>query len=109
MNQLYGRGLHRLEHGKFPGHFSMMKIRKPHLLRQVMPQPWGTNDGLAQLRVSGLQKGELLELCLALPLGLFPGPTLCCKLILKEGDLLDKALGILMSRGQRHGVLHLCS
>jgi hypothetical protein len=40
-----------------------------------MPRLWGTNDGMAQLRALGLQKGELLESCLALPLRHFPGLT----------------------------------
>jgi hypothetical protein len=93
----------------FPDHFSMMKGRKPHPLGQVMPQPWGTNDIMAQLRTLGLQKGELLKLCLVLPLRHFPGPTLRRKLNLKEGHLSDKPLGILMSSGQCHGILCLCS
>jgi hypothetical protein len=34
-----------------------------------------------------------------LPLGHLSGPMLHCKLTLKEGDLSDKAIGILVSRG----------
>jgi hypothetical protein len=64
-----------------------------------MPHPVGTDDGVVQLRASGLQKGELLKLLSALPLRHLPGLMLCCKLALKEGDLLDKAFGILTSRG----------
>jgi hypothetical protein len=64
-----------------------------------MPHPWGTDDGMTQLGTSGLQKGELLELLSVLPLRHLPGPTLRHKLILKEGDLLGKALGIFMGRG----------
>jgi hypothetical protein len=63
-----------------------------------MPCQWGTDDGVAQLGAPGLHKGELLELLLALPLKHLLGLTLHCKLALKEGDLLDKAFGILMSR-----------
>jgi hypothetical protein len=83
----------------------MMESCKPHPLGQVMPQPWGTNDGMAPLRASVLLKGELLELCLALPLIQFPGPTLCRKLVLKEGDLSNKALGSLTNQGERLGIL----
>jgi hypothetical protein len=54
---------------------------------------------MTQLGTSGLQKGELLELLSVLPLRHLPGPTLRHKLILKEGDLLGKALGIFMGRG----------
>jgi hypothetical protein len=64
-----------------------------------MPYLWGIDIGVAQLRASGLQKGELLKLLLMLPLRHLLGPTLRCKLILKEGDLPDKSFGILMSRG----------
>jgi hypothetical protein len=79
-----------------------------------------TNNGMAQLKASGLQKGELLKLLPALPLRYLP-PTLDIggrgiqtvgillfklsssallhKLALNKHDLLDKSFGILMSRG----------
>jgi hypothetical protein len=86
----------------------------------VSPHPWRTDNGKPQLRASGLQKGELLELLPALPLGLLPPllgisrrilqatgvllghlsrPAHLHKLTLKKGDLLDKAFCLLMSRG----------
>jgi hypothetical protein len=64
----------------------------PHPLRQMMPCPWGTNDGVAQLRAPGLQKGEPLKFLSLLPLRHLSDLTLHQKLALKEG-------GILMSRG----------
>jgi hypothetical protein len=70
----------------------------PHPLRQVIPRPRGTNNGMAQLRAPGLRRGELLKLLLALPLRHLSGPTLCCKLALKEGGLPEKAFDILTSR-----------
>jgi hypothetical protein len=77
----------------------MAEGRKPHPFRQVMPHLWGTNDGVAQLRASCLQKGELLKLLPALPLRCLLGPMLHFTLALKEGNLLDKAFGILASKG----------
>jgi hypothetical protein len=71
----------------------------PYPLIQVMPRPWGTDDGMAQLGAPGLQKGELLKLLSVLPLRRFSSLTLHRKLTLKEGDLLDKAFSILTSRG----------
>jgi hypothetical protein len=70
-----------------------------HPLKQVMPYPCGTDDGVAHLGATGLQKGELLKLLSVLPLGHLSGPTLCSKLTLKEGELLEKAFGILTSKG----------
>jgi hypothetical protein len=64
---------------------------------------------MTQLRAPGLQKGELLELCLALPLRHFLGTMLRHMLILKEGDLPGEAFGIHTSRGQQHGVLRFRS
>jgi hypothetical protein len=79
---------------------------------------------------SGLQKGKLFKLLLALPLkhhqpsctisrcveqvvefllGHLSGPTLLCKLTLKEVDFPDKALYVFMSRCLRRGILHLCT
>ncbi len=105
----------------------MVEGRKPHPLRQVMPRPWGSDNGVAQLRAPGLQKGELLKLLPTLPLRRLPsmlgigrhvrqamgillgqlsGPTLLRTLALKEGDLPDKALYVFMSRRQCHDVLH---
>jgi hypothetical protein len=60
-----------------------------------MPHPWGTNNGVAQLRAPGLQKGELHKLLSTHPLRHLSGLTLDRKLALKEGDLLDKAFNIL--------------
>jgi hypothetical protein len=77
----------------------MAEGHKPHPLIQVMPHPWGTNDGMTQLIASGLQKGELLELFSVLPLRHLLGLMLGRKLVLKEGELLDKAFDILTSRG----------
>jgi hypothetical protein len=68
-------------------------------LKHVMPHPWGTNDGMAQLGTSGLQKGEILKLLSVLPLRHLSVPMLCHKLALKEGNLLDKAFSILTCRG----------
>jgi hypothetical protein len=90
------------------------------LLLPVIPHLWGTDNGMAYLRALGLQKGELLKLLPVLPnrhlppmlgishhftqdagvlLGHLSGPALLRKLALKEGDLLDKAFGILAGRG----------
>jgi hypothetical protein len=77
----------------------MVEGHKPHPIRQVMRRPWGTDDDMTQLRDSGLQKGELLELLSALPLRHLPSLSLYLKLVLKEGDLPDKAFSILTSRG----------
>jgi hypothetical protein len=71
----------------------------PHHLRQVIPHPRGTDDGMVQLRAQGLQKGELLKLLLVLPLRHLSGPMLRRKLALKEGDLPGKAFGIIARRG----------
>jgi hypothetical protein len=64
-----------------------------------MPSLWGIDDGMAQIRAPSLQKGELLKLLSALSLKHLLGWTLRHKLALKEGDLSDKAFGILTSRG----------
>jgi hypothetical protein len=56
-----------------------------------MPWPQGTNDGMTQIGIPGLLKGELLKLCSVLPLRHLPGPMLHRKLILKEGDLLSNS------------------
>jgi hypothetical protein len=85
----------------------------------VIPHPWRTENGKAQLRTPGLQKGKLLKLLLALPLGFLPPPlglsrsisqeagvllghlsilTSLCKLTLEKGDFLSEALCILASR-----------
>jgi hypothetical protein len=71
----------------------------PHPLTQVIPRSWGTDDGVAQLRASGLQKGELLNFFSVLPLSHLSGPMLSHKLALKEGDLPDETIVILTSRG----------
>jgi hypothetical protein len=76
----------------------MAEGHKLHPLRQVMPHPWGTNNGMAKLGALGLQKGELLKLLLE-PLGHLSGLMLHCKLALKEGNLPDKAFSILARRG----------
>jgi hypothetical protein len=91
----------------FSGHFSMVEGHKPHPLRQVMSRPWETDDGMTQLRASSLPKGELLELFSALPLGHLPSLIVRGKLVLKKDDLTGKAFGILTSRGQHRGILHL--
>jgi hypothetical protein len=72
---------------------------KPHPLRQVIPRPWGTDDGVMQLRALGLQKGELHKLFSVLPLRHLLSLTLRGKLVLKKGDLIGKAFGIITSRG----------
>jgi hypothetical protein len=77
----------------------MAEGRKRHPLRQVMPHPRGTDDGIAQLRALGLQEGELLELLSALPLRHLLGTVLCRNLSFKESDLSGKAIDILTSRG----------
>jgi hypothetical protein len=76
----------------------MAEDHKLHPLGQVMPPPWGTNDGMTQLGTSGLQKGELIELCSVSPLRHFPGPTLLRKLVLEEGDLPGKPFSIFMGQ-----------
>jgi hypothetical protein len=91
-HRVHGRRHHHLKFGKLPSHFSMAEGRMPHPLRQMMPCPWGTNDGVAHLRARGLQKGEPLKLLSLLPLRHLSDLTLHQKLALKEG-------GILMSRG----------
>jgi hypothetical protein len=53
-----------------------------HPLRHVMPLPWETDDGMPQLRASGLQKVELLKLLSTLPLRHLLGLTLRRKLTL---------------------------
>jgi hypothetical protein len=70
-----------------------------HPVRQVMPHPWGTDNGVTQLRAPGLLKGELPKLFSVLPIRLLLGSMLRHKLALKEGDLLDKVFSILASRG----------
>jgi hypothetical protein len=76
---------------------------------QMMLCSRSTDDGMTLLRTSGLQKGELLEVCLVLPLRHLLGLTHHCKIILREGDLPSKAFSIFMSRGKHHGILHLHS
>jgi hypothetical protein len=95
--------------GKLSDHFSMAEGRKPHPLKQVMHHPWRTNDGMTQLGTPSLQKGDLLELFLALPLRHLLGLTLHCKLILKEGDLPGKGFDIFTSRGKCCVILRLYS
>jgi hypothetical protein len=85
--------------GKLYDHFSMAEGREMHPLKPVMLHPWGTDDSTTQLKIPCLKKGELLKLCSTLPLRHFPGPTLHYKLVLMEGDLLGKALGIFTGRG----------
>jgi hypothetical protein len=75
--------------GKLYDHFSMAEGREMHPLKPVMLHPWGTDDSTTQLKIPCLKKGELLKLC----------STLHYKLILMEGDLLGKALGIFTGRG----------
>jgi hypothetical protein len=53
---------------------------------------------MTQLGTPGMQKGELLELCLALPLRHLPFLIICHKLVPKEGDFPEEEFGILMSR-----------
>jgi hypothetical protein len=74
-----------------------------------MPHPWGIDNGVAQLRALGLQKGELLKLLSMLPLRHLLGPTIHHKLALKQGDLSDKSFSILASSGLCRGVLYLHS
>jgi hypothetical protein len=71
----------------------------PHPLKQVIPHPWENDDGMAQLGAPTLERGELLKLLSALPLRHLSSLMLRCKVALKEGDLPDKAFGILRSRG----------
>jgi hypothetical protein len=78
-------------------------------MAQMMLCPRRADDGTTELRTSGLQKGELLKVCLVLPLRHLSGPMHHRKLILMEGDLPCKAFGIFMSRGKHHGILHLNS
>jgi hypothetical protein len=86
----------------------------------VIPHPWRTDNVKAKLKAPGLQEGELLQLLMVPSLGLLPsllgisrhveqatssllghivGPTHLRKLTLEEGDLSDKALCLLASRG----------
>jgi hypothetical protein len=86
----------------------------------VVPHLWWAGNGKAQFEASGLQKGEVLKLLQALPLGhLQPSqsvsrrirqamgiflaqlssPVRIHKLTHEEGDLSDKALCVFMSRG----------
>jgi hypothetical protein len=88
-----------MKHSKFSSHFSIAEGRKPHPLRQVMPRPWGSDDGVTLLRALGLQKDELLKMFSSLPLKHLLSLMLCDKLVLKKGDLTGKAFGIFMSRG----------
>jgi hypothetical protein len=85
----------------------------------VIPHPWQANNSKIQLRALGLQKGELLKLlpvlplghhqpphtisyhvgqATELPLGHLSGSSHLRKFTLKEGDLPDKALYVLMSK-----------
>jgi hypothetical protein len=64
---------------------------------------------MAQLGALSLQKGELLEALLVLPLSRLPRPMLLHKLALKEGDFPHKAVGVDTSRGKRCRILRLCS
>jgi hypothetical protein len=99
------------KHSNFSDHLDVVEGSDPH--------PWRTDNGKAQPGAPGLQKGELLKLLLALPLkllspqlsidysveqatgvvlGHLSSPTRFHELTLEKGDLLSKALGILMSR-----------
>jgi hypothetical protein len=87
----------------------MAEGHKLHPLRRVFC-PRRANDGMAQLRTPSVQKGELLEarsVLSVLPLRCLPGSTLPHELILMEGDLPRKALGVFMNRGEHYGILRL--
>jgi hypothetical protein len=67
----------------------MVEGREPHPSRQVIPYLWVTNNGMAQLKPPGLQKGELLKLLPALPLRYLPQT-------LGIGGRVRQAAGILL-------------
>jgi hypothetical protein len=69
-----------------------------------MSCPRRADDGVAQLGAPSLQKGELLEVLLVLPLRCLSRSMLLHKLALKEGNFLCKALGVSPSRGERCGI-----
>jgi hypothetical protein len=70
-----------------------------HPLQQLIPHPWRTDNGKAQLRAPGMKKGGLLKLLLMRPLGLLPLLLgIGCKAEQTMSNLLRKALGILASR-----------
>jgi hypothetical protein len=58
-----------------PDHLSMVYGGTPHPLPQVTLHRWRADYGQTQLGPSGLQKGELLDLVLALPFGILPPPV----------------------------------
>jgi hypothetical protein len=107
-----------------------MENSDPHPLRQVTSHPRRTDYGKTQFGASGLQKGELLNLFPALPLGflqpllgvgrhvkqalgVLPGriSSLAClrKLTLEKGNPLREVLRLSTSRGQRRTALRLHS
>jgi hypothetical protein len=92
MKGVVGRRHHCSKHSKLYGHFSMAEGCKPQRLRHVMPHPWGTDNGMAQLRVLGLQKGELLKMLSVLPLRDLSDPTLRHKIALKGAIFRTKPL-----------------
>jgi hypothetical protein len=129
-HRLHGRGHHRSKSGKLSGHLGVVEGSNSYPLRQVIPHPWWANNGKAQLRALGLQKGELLKLLLALPfghhqpprnishhvgqatkilLGHLSGSACLRKLTLEEGNLSDKALCVFICRCQHHSILRLHS
>jgi hypothetical protein len=85
----------------------MVEGRKLLPLRHVFC-PRRANIGMIQLGTPSRQKGELLEACSVLPLKCLPGSTPPHELVLKEGDLLHKALDIFMNRVEHCGILRLC-
>jgi hypothetical protein len=97
-------------------------------LGQVTMHHQRANYGQAQLRPPGLQKGDLLDQVLALPLGVLPPsvdvghlvgqalevhlnhvPSLACiqEVALQKGKLLSDLVGHPVNRGERGGALRL--
>jgi hypothetical protein len=69
----------------------MVEGCESHPLQQVIPHPWGTNNGKAQFGASDLQKGELLKLLPTLPIRHL-------SLTFSIGRRIRQAVGILLGQ-----------
>jgi hypothetical protein len=72
-----------------------------HPLRQMLC-PRSTVNGVTHHGTPSLKEGELLETCSVFPLRRFLGPTLLCKLSLKDGDSSCKTFNFSMIRGKHY-------
>jgi hypothetical protein len=96
--ELHDRGHCHPKRGKISGHLSVAEGSDLHPLQQVIPHAWRTDNGKAQLRAPGLQKGELVKQAMRILLGHFLSPVHLYKITFEKGDLPDKAFYLLTSR-----------